>query len=461
MPVNRYFDFAASIYRLVTGQFAKSAWVNERLDEIDAGFDTVQTEMDLKAPLASPTFTGTVTATGATVNVATQSVSDDSTKASSTAFVHDAIAAAATLNLPSVSGNSGKFLTNNGTAASWAFVPITKQAISGTDTLVAADTMGWASCTGTFTLTFDTPANLGTNWWCLVSNDGTGDVTVSHTSGNIDGLTSYVMYPGEARVFQANGSTITSIRTKAFRRRFDANGTFTKPPGYERFAGLLWGGGGGGGKGDGTGSAGGGGGGACVPFDLPASAFAATETVTIAATAAGASTQAAGTVGNNSTLGSLVTAYGGGGGGTVAGGNSAAGGGGGGGLGAGGTASGSTAGTAGSPSISGSGSDVDGFGGARAGGNSAYGGAAGGAGNNAGAGSAAGAALYGGGAGGGSGTSGTAAGGASKFGGAGGAGGNGSAVGTAGTRPGGGGGATQNGATGGDGAGGRLDIWGS
>lgn len=51
-----------------------------------------QSALDLKAPLASPTFTGTVNLTGATV----------------------------TGVYPSQTGNSGKFLTTNGTTVSWA-----------------------------------------------------------------------------------------------------------------------------------------------------------------------------------------------------------------------------------------------------------------------------------------------------------------------------------------------------
>jgi hypothetical protein len=56
----------------------------------------LQTSLDGKAPLASPAFTGSVDFTGATVT------GIDS--------------------LPSQSGNSGKYLTTNGTSASWSTV---------------------------------------------------------------------------------------------------------------------------------------------------------------------------------------------------------------------------------------------------------------------------------------------------------------------------------------------------
>ena len=62
------------------------------------------------APLASPAFTGTPTAPTAAANTNT-------TQVATTAFVTSALSSA---GLPSQSGNNGKFLTTNGTTASWA-----------------------------------------------------------------------------------------------------------------------------------------------------------------------------------------------------------------------------------------------------------------------------------------------------------------------------------------------------
>lgn len=55
------------------------------------------------------------------LNSTTPTSGDDSTKVATTAFVQDAIEAIDAL--PSQSGNSGKFLTTNGTAASWTNAP--------------------------------------------------------------------------------------------------------------------------------------------------------------------------------------------------------------------------------------------------------------------------------------------------------------------------------------------------
>ena len=68
----------------------------------------------LKAPLASPTFTGTPAAPTATA-------ATNTTQLATTAFVQTAVASS---GLPSQSGKSGLFLTTNGTTASWAMASL-------------------------------------------------------------------------------------------------------------------------------------------------------------------------------------------------------------------------------------------------------------------------------------------------------------------------------------------------
>lgn len=83
---------------------------------IQTGFSSVTTDLALKAPLASPTFTGTPSLpTGTTAT--TQTVGDSSTKLATTAFV---AAQAFSSTLPAQGGNSGKFLTTDGASASWS-----------------------------------------------------------------------------------------------------------------------------------------------------------------------------------------------------------------------------------------------------------------------------------------------------------------------------------------------------
>jgi hypothetical protein len=77
-----------------------------------------QTALDLKAPLASPTFTGTVS--GISKAMVGLSNVDNTTDASKP--VSTAAAAALLTAVPLQTGNSGKYLSTNGTATSWTAV---------------------------------------------------------------------------------------------------------------------------------------------------------------------------------------------------------------------------------------------------------------------------------------------------------------------------------------------------
>jgi hypothetical protein len=114
---------------------------------IETGFDSDYAAILLRATSASPTFTGTVTMSGAsTVTVPTVAGAvDNSTNAASTAFVQTVLGASGTLlppqtgftslyslktngttaswtlTLPAQASNSGKYLGSNGTVESWSY----------------------------------------------------------------------------------------------------------------------------------------------------------------------------------------------------------------------------------------------------------------------------------------------------------------------------------------------------
>lgn len=91
------------------------------LDGVTSG---IQEQLNGKANIAGGnTFTGTQNLTASLADgstAVTQPSGDSTTKVATTAFV---IAAAFNTTLPSQSGNSGKFVSTNGTDAFWADIP--------------------------------------------------------------------------------------------------------------------------------------------------------------------------------------------------------------------------------------------------------------------------------------------------------------------------------------------------
>lgn len=289
---------------LLDGVTATTAEINH----IDGVTSPIQTQLDAKADIAGETYSGTHDFTGGTINVPTTSLGDNSTKAASTAFcVQQAFLAA----LPAqTSDGLTRMLKSLNGVASWGMTGISRTARTSNTALATSDNGNLIDITsGTFTQTFTAAATLTSGWYCYIRNSGTGDITLDpNGSETIDGLTSFVMYPGESRLVVCDGTAFYSIVLTSFYRTFTSTATFNTPPGYKSFGGYLWGAGA-----SGTGNStngGGGGGGACNPFMRPATSFGATETVTIGA--GGVASSSNGNAGGTSSIGTLVYAYGGG-----------------------------------------------------------------------------------------------------------------------------------------------------
>lgn len=149
-------------------------------------------------------------------------------------------------------------------------------------TLVPGDKGNIIEYTGSAAITysFNAASVLGDGWYVYIKNNGSGDITINpNGSETIDGLVTFVMYPGEARLIQCNSLLFKSIVLEAFKKIFIASGNFIKPPGYKFFSGFIWSAGGGGRSGGG----GGGGGGGCFQFQLDETDIEPIETVIVGA----------------------------------------------------------------------------------------------------------------------------------------------------------------------------------
>lgn len=187
------------------------------------------------------------------------------------------------------------------------FDSVNKSARTANQPLSAADNGQFIDITsGTFTQTFD--GSISDGWYCLLRNSGTGDITIPVS----DGLTNWVMYPNEVRFFQSTSGILTSFVITPFFRKFTASGTFTKPPGYAQFGGILWSGGCSGQRTNNVAvlSLGGCGGGA-FPIAIDAATIGATVTVTIGAGGAAVSGVAGGNVGGSTSFGTYFVVSGG------------------------------------------------------------------------------------------------------------------------------------------------------
>lgn len=215
-------------------------------------------------------------------------------------------------------GTAGNVLQSNGSTWISAVIStggsLTRSTKTSGYTLLAADKGNLIECTsGTFSLLFTAAATLASGWYCYLYNSGTGQITLDpNGSETIDGLTSYIMHPGEARLVMCSGSAFNTLVLAQFVATIDSTTTFSRPPGYQAFQGYLWAGGGAGENAGGNG----GGGGACVPFYIPSTTFGASKVITIGAGGAATSPgvyQPNNNLGGNSSIAGIVTSYGGGG----------------------------------------------------------------------------------------------------------------------------------------------------
>jgi hypothetical protein len=186
-----------------------------------------------------------------------------------------------------------------------------------------AKIVSFIGASGDATWTIVAGATNGANWWCILDNPTTHTITLLVTTNTIDGYagaTGFKMYPGETRLCRCDGTNYITRVLKGFWINTQTTFTFSVPPGYQAFDCEIWGGGGGG-KVAAAGSNGGGGGGSYnCGIITAANMGSTTQTCTVGA---GGNATSSPTAGGQTSIGSLLNAFGGGAG------NSAGGGGGG------------------------------------------------------------------------------------------------------------------------------------
>lgn len=296
-------DFYTRAYSPLPEQRVSSQVLKDEFARVEAGFDGVQADADRAIKLPEGT--------------ADQTLALDAVARANLLLAFNAsgnITAIAAANLPDGSINDATVSPLNVWSSSKVNAElarpqgILRSARTSNTVLAAADQGSLIDITsGTFSQTFDAAAALTDGWWCYLRNSGTGDITLDPSGAElIDGLSTFVMYPGETRLLQCDGLTLRSVVMQPFYKTFTASGTFVKPPGYTVFDSLIWSGGNSGQKSGGAGDAIGGGGGGCVPAKLPASSLGSSVTITVGAGGAARTTTADGALGGDSSIGTLV-----------------------------------------------------------------------------------------------------------------------------------------------------------
>jgi hypothetical protein len=128
--IARTSDISTAISNLIDGAPAALDTLNELAAAIndDSSYaSTITTALGTKAPIASPTFTGTVILPNNTVTNAMLAGSIDNNKLSNSSIIINgsSVSLGGSVNitgLPSQTGNTGKYLTTDGSTASWETV---------------------------------------------------------------------------------------------------------------------------------------------------------------------------------------------------------------------------------------------------------------------------------------------------------------------------------------------------
>lgn len=184
--------------------------------------------MTAKGNVAGQAWTGAQDFTGATTTVATQSAGNSSTLAASTAFVAATAFASA---LPAQAGNAGKYVTTDGTNASWAALNVT----GGASVVSSATSITLTSSSNRYQIVSMTAAGQSVNLPAentlslggpaeAIRNSGYYTFNVVDSSGNIKAT----LLPGQFATFYVAANSVNGTYANWFvgNENFDASPLF-------------------------------------------------------------------------------------------------------------------------------------------------------------------------------------------------------------------------------------------
>lgn len=158
---------------------------------LDGVTSSIQSQFSAKANKAGDTHTGTHNFTGGVLQCATAVTANEAVnKAQLDAQAFSTV-------LPAQAGNAGKYISTDGTAASWQTPQIGITTITRTsNTMIVKSDNGkmFLITSGTFNQTFDACATLGSGWSCWINAVSSGTITADpNGSETIDGATTGIL----------------------------------------------------------------------------------------------------------------------------------------------------------------------------------------------------------------------------------------------------------------------------
>jgi hypothetical protein len=154
------------------------------LGYVDGVTAPIQAQLDSKADITGESYTGTHDFTSGALRAPTLTAGTATTDVATTAFVASAALATA---LPGQTGNAGKFVTTDGTTATWRFPVLVDRVVSGTTVTAAAGDM------------------------CLLANVAATTVTLPPSPANDDLIGIYAANLLRTNVVNGNGNDICGL----------------------------------------------------------------------------------------------------------------------------------------------------------------------------------------------------------------------------------------------------------